>query len=141
MSEQKEVELKKLKKAEREQRKALKDHCEFVRLFVNFLDSEQQKPSTELRGKRIAEAMNQLEMANDRIRYGVLGVDFRKDKPSRRKMPHCELEALRAQNYRVTVTIEATAPAAAHSFCGKGATVEEAVRSLGEMMAKAKEAK
>lgn len=78
-----EQEIKSLEKAERELRKALKGHCEFIRAFLNFLDVEMKKPSTELRGKRIAEAMNQLEMSNDRIRYGTLGVDFRKDKPSR----------------------------------------------------------
>lgn len=63
-------ESKDLKKSERKLRKALTGHCEFIRAFLNFMDAEMKKPSTELRGNRIAKALNQLEMAWSRFPQG-----------------------------------------------------------------------
>jgi hypothetical protein len=48
--------------------------------FMRWLDAEMMKPSTNERGKRIAQATNSLNMAVDNVRYFTLGVDYRKDK-------------------------------------------------------------
>jgi hypothetical protein len=48
--------------------------------FMRWLDAEMVKPSDATRGKRIAQALNALNMATDRVRYFTLGVDYRKDR-------------------------------------------------------------
>lgn len=63
-------------KYEKALRRLVKDNQEFIR----WLDAEIMKPSTPERGRRFAVAVNALEMAVDRVRYGALGVDFRRDR-------------------------------------------------------------
>ena len=48
--------------------------------FMCWLDAEMVKPSDMTRGRRIAQALNALGMATDRVRYFALGVDYRTDK-------------------------------------------------------------
>ena len=50
-----------------------------VLICLDAIDAEMKKPSDANRGKRIATICNALEMVNDQIRYGELGVDFRND--------------------------------------------------------------
>lgn len=47
------------------------------------MDRIMKDPESNLRGKRVAEAMNALEMSNDGARYFGLGIDFRTDKKPR----------------------------------------------------------
>ncbi len=65
----------------RQQRKALVTLTENVREFLWHIDRAMEGPSTMERGKRIAALCNALALANDRVRYFTLGVDYRKDKP------------------------------------------------------------
>ena len=60
--------------------KALRTLVENNQQFLRWLDAEMVKPSDANRGGRIAHAMNELEMAVDRVRYFTLGVDYRRDK-------------------------------------------------------------
>ena len=48
--------------------------------FMRWLDAEMLKPSDAARGKRIANAMNTLNMAVDQVRFFTLGVDYRRDR-------------------------------------------------------------
>lgn len=54
-----------------------------VAVFIMELDIEMRKPSTPERGARIAKLSNALEMSNDRVRFSVLGEDWRKPKKER----------------------------------------------------------
>jgi len=38
-----------------------------------------KEPESSERGQKVAKLCNALDMANDQVRYSVLGVDFRKD--------------------------------------------------------------
>ena len=58
----------------------LKKLTETVKAFIARLDELMSQPSTVERGQRIAKICNALEMTNDSIRYGSLGIDFRTDK-------------------------------------------------------------
>ena len=72
--------------SERERRKlkrALKELSAAVTVALRTIDQVMKEPEGELRGKRIAAAMNALEMANDQARYFHLGVNFRTDRKSR----------------------------------------------------------
>lgn len=64
-------------------RKFLAEHTEIVMNFLALLDAEMKGPSTEQRGRRIAALSNQLEMSNDKVRYHVLGIDYRTDTKGR----------------------------------------------------------
>ena len=44
------------------------------------LDAEMALPDGRERGERIARLANQLDYANDRVRYFALGVDYRTDR-------------------------------------------------------------
>jgi hypothetical protein len=68
-----------LKRRVRELTKHLKDLTTCVEVFLARLDVEMEGPSTEERGRRIAELANRLDIANDHARYFGLGVDFRGD--------------------------------------------------------------
>jgi hypothetical protein len=59
--------------------KALQQLSDDVLLFLHELDRLMKLPSTVGRGKQIAKCCNWLEMQNDRLRFGMLGVDYRKD--------------------------------------------------------------
>lgn len=63
----------KLKTHLRELSAAVTDH-------LRALDAEMKLPSSAERGRRIARLASELDMANDRVRYFALGVDFRTDK-------------------------------------------------------------
>lgn len=74
-------------------RKELVGLTEIVTGFLQRLDMEMCGPSTPERGKRVADISNKLEMINDRIRYHVLGSDYRTDtKPARQKAERKERE-------------------------------------------------
>lgn len=60
--------------------KPLKGLSDGVTVFLARLDEEMKSPSSENRGRVIAKLCNDLDMLNDTIRYGYLGVDYRKDK-------------------------------------------------------------
>lgn len=47
---------------------------------LNALDAEMKQPSSRERGQRVAAICNQLDGANDAVRYFALGVNFRTDK-------------------------------------------------------------
>lgn len=47
---------------------------------IDLIMKERESPE---RGKKIAAVTNALEMANDSVRYSVLGVDFRTDKKAK----------------------------------------------------------
>lgn len=57
----------------------LRDLSASVTAHLATLDAEMNKPNSVERGKRIAKAANDLDLANDRVRYFALGVDYRKD--------------------------------------------------------------
>lgn len=63
----------------RELRGSLQALSDSVLLFLAALDQAMKGPEGEERGKRIAHLCNQLDLANDRVRFSALGVDFRKD--------------------------------------------------------------
>lgn len=44
--------------------------------FINWLDAEMKKPSDQERGKRIANALNALEMSADRFSHFTLSQSF-----------------------------------------------------------------
>ena len=48
--------------------------------FMRWLDAEMIKPSNATRGGRIAQAVNELGIAVDRVRFFTLGVNYRNDK-------------------------------------------------------------
>lgn len=63
----------------RRMRKHLVELSEAVTEHLAGLDAEMAKPSTVERGKRIAVLASSLDMANDRVRYFALDVDYRTD--------------------------------------------------------------
>lgn len=74
-------------KYEKALRSLVADNQEFMR----WLDAEMVKPSTVDRGKRIAQALNALNLRVDQIRFFTLGVDYRRDKnPTFGKRAHAE---------------------------------------------------
>lgn len=60
-------------------RRELVKLTEGVTEFLAILDVLMRQPSTQERGKKIAKLSNAMEMLNDRIRYGALGINFRTD--------------------------------------------------------------
>lgn len=54
-----------------------------VTAHLEALDAEMRKPDSHARGQHIAKAANDLELANDRVRYFALGVDYRTDRKTR----------------------------------------------------------
>jgi hypothetical protein len=67
-------------------RKALESLIELCEDYLDVLDRVMLQPSTVKRGQDIAKLSNILNMGIDRIRYGHLGVDFRKDKPLKERV-------------------------------------------------------
>ena len=51
-----------------------------VRAFLQLLDRTMKEKESNERGKKIAALSNELEMANDRVRFFTLDVDWRKKK-------------------------------------------------------------
>jgi len=64
-----------------EYRQQLSDLAKNAKAFVVLLDKFMAKPSNFQRGKDIAALINRFEMYVDLVRYGTLGIDFRKDSP------------------------------------------------------------
>lgn len=69
-----------MERAAAQYRRDLRKITEGVTGFLTRLDQLMQEPSTVERGKRIAALSNELEMLNDSVRYGSLGINFRTDK-------------------------------------------------------------
>jgi hypothetical protein len=71
----------KFRKERRELRKSLQLLSDAILLHLDALDNECSTDKTIPRetSKRIAKLANWLDMENDKIRYSMLGVDFRKD--------------------------------------------------------------
>jgi hypothetical protein len=67
-------------KAAKKYRKALAELSASVTGCLNAIDAEMKKREGVERGRRIAQICNALDMANDHVRYFVLGVDYRTDK-------------------------------------------------------------
>ena len=63
----------------------LRTYTEFVRKWVKALDAQMQLPSTPERGRAVAKLTNMLEETNSRIRYFLLDIDYRTEKPRRGK--------------------------------------------------------
>lgn len=63
----------------RELRRHLQDLADGVLLYLDGLDTVMKLPDSPERGRRIAALANALDMANDKARYGALGVDYRRD--------------------------------------------------------------
>ncbi len=62
----------------------LQDLSQAVTAHLEALDKEMKRPGAPSdRGKNIARIANALDLANDRVRYFALGVDYRTDKKGR----------------------------------------------------------
>ncbi len=75
---------------EKELEKALKELTLATGIFLRQLDKVMARPSTVERGKIIAELVNRLELARDKVRYSTLGIDYHHDpelKDGQRIMP------------------------------------------------------
>jgi hypothetical protein len=81
-----------LKRQVRELTRHLKDLTAGVEVFLVRLDVEMKGPSTEARGRRIAELTNRLDIANDSARYFGLGVDYRGDATHKTKVRRAAAE-------------------------------------------------
>lgn len=69
--------------AEREARKykkALTSLTGSIGRALAAIDAVMKERESPERGKRVAKIANELEMANDSVRYSILGVNFRTDK-------------------------------------------------------------
>lgn len=64
-------------------KKTLRELTEQVRRYLYLLDKEMEtpRPGPGERGRHLGKLSNALEILNDSVRYGILGIDFRKDKP------------------------------------------------------------
>jgi hypothetical protein len=60
-------------------RKSLQSLSDATLLFLNYLDTVIGPEIPRLMGQKLAKAVNSFDVINDQIRYGLLGVDFRKD--------------------------------------------------------------
>jgi hypothetical protein len=67
------------RKEARKLRKALEKATNNVIVFGARLDIIMQTPTSKERGSAVSKLLNELDMANDGIRYGELGVNFRTD--------------------------------------------------------------
>jgi len=65
---------------DKEAKKYLKQLCGTVAKGLDMIDVEMKKPSTEQRGKVIAEICNAIEMANDSAWHFGLGLSLKKGK-------------------------------------------------------------
>lgn len=72
-------ELEKERKQARKDKLALKNLSDSTGAFLRALDILMKEPEGNVRGRKIAKLSNDLEMANDTVRYFHLGVDYRKD--------------------------------------------------------------
>lgn len=66
-------------------RRDLKKLTQSITAFLGRLDDLMKEPSTDERGRRIAKLCNAMEMVNDQVRYGSLGINFRTDKKPERQ--------------------------------------------------------
>ena len=66
---------------EKKLRRKLSEVTEQVRGFLALLDILMVGPSTQERGRKIADLCNRLNLYNDGVRYFWCNVDYRKDKP------------------------------------------------------------
>jgi hypothetical protein len=60
-------------------RKALQSLSDSALLFLNYLDTVIGPEIPLEMGKKLAKAANLFDFVNDQVRFGHLGVDFRKD--------------------------------------------------------------
>jgi hypothetical protein len=60
-------------------RKELQRLSDSTLLFLHYLDTVIGPEIPPLMGKKLASAANKFDLINDQVRYGSLGVDFRKD--------------------------------------------------------------
>lgn len=67
-------------KENRADKKSLRELSAAVTAAVKAIDAEMSLPQSPERGSRIAKILNALDMANDKVRYFRLGVDFRTDR-------------------------------------------------------------
>lgn len=72
--------IKVIKRQRGEYKKALTELSLSVSQFIKALDAEMKQPSSPKRGENIAKLSNALDLANDKVRYFNLGIDYRKDK-------------------------------------------------------------
>ena len=75
---QEQMELRTLRKQNRELKKYLSNHAAVIADTLSALDAAMKGPSTVDRGKTIAAVSNTLEYANDSLMHFGLQMDFRK---------------------------------------------------------------
>lgn len=75
------ADCKRLRKQVSEQKKALRRLSDAVLVFLHHLDNKigPDKRIPEDLGRLLAKLVNGLDMVNDSVRYGQLGVDYQKD--------------------------------------------------------------
>lgn len=73
------TEQRRLKREARTQTAYLQGLSDAVTTFLAALDAEMAQPSSVEQGQRLALLANQLDPANDRVRYFALGVNVRTD--------------------------------------------------------------
>lgn len=66
-------------KEARKYKKELEKLSQSCFIFLRKLDEVMKLPESASRGRMIARLSNELEYANDKVRYHSLGVDYRKD--------------------------------------------------------------
>lgn len=71
--------LRRAQKALRDKHKALQGLSDNVLLFLHQLDKVMRSPESKNRGAEVAKLCNALDLTNDQVRFGSLGVDFRAD--------------------------------------------------------------
>jgi hypothetical protein len=71
-----------LRKERGELRKALQLLSDSSLFFLNYLDTVIGPEIPREMGKKLAKAVNSFDFVNDQVRFGHLGVDFRKDDKS-----------------------------------------------------------
>jgi hypothetical protein len=67
------------RKEARRLRKALETSTNNFIVFAARLDAIMQTPTSKERGSAVSKLLNEMDVTNDQIRYGILGVDFRTD--------------------------------------------------------------
>lgn len=70
--------------SERKLKQHLRDLSDAVTAHLSALDAAMKQPESAKRGRTIAKLANDLDLANDRVRYFALGVDYRTDKKGQR---------------------------------------------------------
>ncbi len=67
-------------------KKHLEELCDNVAIHIEAMDREMAKPSTEQRGRNIAQLMNGLNMCLDQALHFGLGLSFKKIKNRKAKL-------------------------------------------------------